>query len=74
MESLQCPTFGWDLELTPITSIYCKYSGPIISMILAETPGQKTVSIDRKFVHRTAGQDSHSSRPSRIEQKKYIST
>ena len=36
MESLRCPTFGWDHEQTLITSICCKYSGPIVSMILAK--------------------------------------
>ena len=36
MESMPCPTFGWDLERTPTTSICCKDSNLMISAIFAE--------------------------------------
>lgn len=41
MESLRCPTFGWDLERTLITSISCKHPLPVLTTTLAEVPNRK---------------------------------
>ena len=41
MESLRCLTFGWGLERTLTTSIYCEAPGRLISVIMTEVPSRK---------------------------------